>query len=132
MRGILLALMIGCCLPAMGCKGEGGVEKYTPSQNDARTAVETALKHWKEGQAKPSKFTMGAVKIEVVDMAWTEGQKLQEYEILAEEPVEGAGPRVFSVRLKTNKAAATVKYFVIGKDPLWVYGERDYKKLSGG
>ena len=131
MRGSFLVLVMSC-LMAVGCGKEAGIEKYTPSQNDARAAVEKALTAWKEGQAKPSKFTLGSVNIEVVDQVWTEGQKLQEFEIVSEEPVEGTGPRVFSVKLKTNKIANTVKYYVIGKDPLWVYGERDYKKLSGG
>lgn len=131
MRIALMAVAFGC-LAMVGCKGEGGIEKYTPSANDARTALETSLKNWKDGQAKPAKFTQGKVNVEVVDQNWTDGQKLQDYEILTEEPSDGVGPRSFSVKLKTNKINATVKYFVVGKDPLWIYGERDYKKLSGG
>ena len=43
----------------------------------------------------------------------------------------GTGPRVYAVKLKTPKGEQTVKYYVVGIDPLWVYSEPDYKKLTG-
>jgi hypothetical protein len=70
-----------------------------------------------------------------VDTVWEDslkaGQKLQNFQILKEE--SGDGPKIFSVRLTlTNPAKEeVVRYFVFGKEPLWVYRETDYKQLSG-
>jgi hypothetical protein len=53
--------------------------------------------------------------------------------VLKAEPAEPAqGPKVFSVRLTMQKPAGelVVRYYVVGKSPLWVYREDDYKKLG--
>jgi hypothetical protein len=39
---------------------------------------------------------------------------------------------VFTVKLKTAKGEQTLKYYVFGIDPLQVYSEPDYRKLTGG
>jgi hypothetical protein len=70
--------------------------------------------------------------VQVVDSEWLSGKQLQSYEIVGEEKNEG--PRVFSVRLTLQKPAgrqATIRYYVVGKDPLWVYRESDYKAPAG-
>jgi hypothetical protein len=117
-----LGLLAGCNKPSE--------EKFTPSAANARQALEMALTQWRDGQAKPAQFPFDKVKVEVVDQAWTDGQKLQSFEILGEE-ASTSGPRVFSVKLKTAKGEQTVKYYVVGIDPLWIYGEADYRKLTG-
>ena len=38
---------------------------------------------------------------------------------------------MFNVKLKTAKGEQATKYYVLGIDPLWVYGETDYKKMTG-
>ena len=114
----------------LGCK-EAGQEKFTPSEANARQALEKALMQWRDGQAKPAEFPYGKVKVQIADQAWTDGQKIQGFEIVGDEPIDG-GPRVFTVKLKSGKGERTVKYYVLGIDPLWIYGEADYKKLSGG
>jgi hypothetical protein len=113
-----------------GCN-KSGEERYTPPAASARQALETALTQWRDGQAKPTQFTSEKVKVEVVDQAWAGGQKLQSFEIVGEEPNTSGGPRVFTVKLKTAKGEQTVKYYVVGIDPLWIYGEADYQKLIG-
>lgn len=114
----------------LGCK-KAGEEKYTPSESNARQALETALTQWRDGQAKPASFPLGKVKVEVADKTWSDGEKLQAFEILGEESA-GTGPRVFNVKLKTAKSEKTTKYYVFGIDPLNIYAEADYQKLSGG
>jgi len=114
----------------IGCTKQGGGEKYTPPETTARQALETALARWRDGQAKPAQFPLGKVKVEVVDQAWTDGQKIQSFEIQGEES-GGSGPRVFTVKLTSVKGEQTVKYYVLGIDPLWIYAEPDYRKLSG-
>ena len=66
----------------------------------------------------------------MIDQAWAGGLKLQGFEITGEES-RRTGPRVFNVKLKTPKGEQATKYYVVGIDPLWVYGEADYKKLIG-
>ncbi len=121
-------LAAGAAVALAGCPG-GGTEKFVPSEGAARQALETALDAWKGGQAKPGKLSVGGVAVNVVDATWESGQKLTAYQIVSEEP--GEGPRWFSVKLSLPKGDRTVKYAVVGKDPIWVYDEAGYKKLSG-
>jgi hypothetical protein len=119
--GLLLGLLAGC---------GGGSGKYVPASATARSTLETALQAW-QGGGKPGRVAAGPPAIQVIDSKWEAGHKLAGYEILQEEP--GQGPRWFSVRLKlqTPPGEQVVKYVVLGIDPLWVYREEDYQKLSG-
>src|SRR5262245_60917687 len=128
-RAIRAGLLL-FALALAGCS-KSGPEKFIPSEGQARQALETALAAWKNGQEKPGKLSLGKVGIEVVDANWSAGQKLTAFEIVSEEP--GEGPRFFTVKLTLAKAKGpeTVKYVVLGNDPLWVYTEAAYNKLSG-
>ena len=121
--------VIGLALLA-GCDKSGGTGKYVPNESNARQALEAALTKWKDGEARPGEFAVGKTKVQVVDQAWAGGLKLDGFEIVGEETAAG-GPRVFTVKLKMAKREQTTKYYVVGIDPLWVYGEADYKKLIG-
>jgi hypothetical protein len=122
------ALVVACALGPAGCsrRGEGHL---VPSEATARQALEAALSAWKGGQAKPGPLSLGKVGVEVMDDAWRAGEKLTAYEITAEEG--GQGPRWFTANLTLPKGARSVKYVVFGNDPIWVYTEAEYKKLSG-
>jgi hypothetical protein len=122
-------VILGLAL-ALGCE-KVSEQKYTPSEANAREALESALKQWRDGQAKPAQFPLGKVKVDVADEAWSGGKKIDGFEIVGEES-GGSGPRVFTVKLKSAKGEQTVKYYVFGIDPLMVYSEADYHKLSGG
>lgn len=124
-----VALVSVAALALTGCP-RAGEEKFIPAEATARQALETALNAWKNGQAKPDKLSMGKVSVVVVDPVWTSGQKLSRYEIVSEEP--GSGPRWFTVKLTLARGEKTEKYVVLGQDPIWVYTEAEYKKLSGG
>jgi len=113
---------------AAGCKDE--VKNYTPSESNARQALETALTQWRDGQAKPAPFPLGKVTVQVADQNWEAGQKLQGFEIVADDAAT-SGPRAFTVKLKTPKGEQSTKYYVFGIDPLQIYSEPDYKKLTG-
>ena len=130
MRALLSLAAFGLLLLA-GCTKSGGEERYIPTEASARQALESALSRWRDGQAKPEKFTQGKVAVEVLDQIWLSGQKLVSFEILSEESPAG-GPRVFSVKLKTARGEQTVKYYVVGIDPLWIYSEVEYRKMTGG
>jgi hypothetical protein len=118
---LLLAACAGCA--------DRGYEKYFPSQDRARQALESALRAWRDG-TRPA--AVAGTPIEAVDRYVQKGEKIAGYEILKEEANDG--PRVFSVQLTLQKPAGkqvTVRYYVLGKDPLWVYREEDFKALSG-
>lgn len=124
----LVWMLLACSL---GCAGKkGSYDQYLPSEQTARQALATALEAWKNG-GPAGKIDTASPSIQAVDFQWQAGHKLSSYEILGEEPSDG--PKVFSVRLRMQKPASekVVRYFVVGKKPLWVYREDDYKKLSG-
>ncbi len=113
---------------AIGC-GETD-RKYVPSQSTARGALEAALNAWKSGAAH------GTVKgfqvpVDTFDARWQAGKKLDEYEIVREEPTDG--PKTFIVKMKLAGEAnhSEVTYLVVGKDPLLVFRKEDYNKASG-
>jgi hypothetical protein len=114
---------------AAGCKD--GAKNYTPSETNARAALETALTQWRDGQARPAPFPLGKVTVQVADQNWEAGQKLLGFEIVGDDGAT-SGPRAFTVKLKTAKGEQTTKYYVFGIDPLQVFSEPDYRKLTGG
>ena len=75
MRALLSLAAFGLLLLA-GCTKSGGEERYIPTEASARQALESALSRWRDGQAKPEKFTQGKVAVEVLDQIWLSGQKL--------------------------------------------------------
>lgn len=112
---------------AGGCTARDN-SQYVPSEGSARSALEQALNAWKNGQA-PGALS-GSPPVQVVDSVWGSGKTLDAFEILQEEPPEG--PRVFSVRLTVaGGEPQVVRYYVVGKSPLWVYREDDYKAPDG-
>jgi hypothetical protein len=125
----LTRLVALVALFALGCGKGGKVEDFTPPADNARKALEAALAHWQAGNP-PGGVTGASPAVEVLDSKWKSGAKLTGYEIVKEEP--GPGPRTFTVRLTYAKGPAEdARYVVSGIDPLWVYREEDYKKLSG-
>jgi hypothetical protein len=124
---ILAAVLLGLALA--GCSKREGHEKYVPPEGRAREALQAALTAWKNGQPKEG-LKVGNTAITVIDPAWSPGQRLDAFEIVGEKP--GDGPRFFTVKLTTPRGQKTVTYVVLGIDPLWVYSEAEYKKVSGG
>ncbi|MBX9584204.1 MAG: hypothetical protein K2X87_28225 [Gemmataceae bacterium] len=123
--------LFGLALAAVlaGCSRGGRVEDFTPPADNARKALDAALAHWQAGNP-PGAVPGTTPAVEVLDGRWGAGQKLKEYEVLREEPAEGTA-RTFAVRLTTDKGTQEVKYMVLGIDPLWVYRDEEFRKLSG-
>lgn len=115
---------------AAGCSGTGSTAKFIPSETNARAALEATLNSWQEGK-KPDQIEGTEVPVQAADFQWRSGKKLTSYEIISQEP--GDGPPSFSVRLTIQglKGPITVRYYVVGKDPLWVYREDDYNASKG-
>jgi hypothetical protein len=114
---------------SFGCSG-APEKKYIPAANDARGALDAALEHWKSG-TKHGRVDSFDVPIDVFDARWQNGKKLESYEILEEETSDG--PKIFVVKMKLDedKEEKEIKYYVVGKSPLLVFREEDYKKASG-
>ena len=56
---------------------------------------------------------------------------MSQYEITVEDKTDDGHHR-FKVKMKTDKTGEKeVRYIVVGKNPLWVYREEDYKKVEG-
>jgi hypothetical protein len=129
-RAVLLLAANGLLL-ATGCSGSGRNESdFIPASDNARKALESALKSWQAGQSPGTVAGTASPTVQVIDSRWQAGQKLLSFEILNEE--SDAQGRFFRVRLDVGKAAPVeVRYVVIGIDPLLVYREEDYQKLSG-
>ena len=125
-----LAAVLTLALVA-GCPRGGKIDDFTPPAANARKALEAALGHW-QGGGQPGAVPGTSPGVEVTDAKWKAGQKLKSYEITAEEPLDGVGPRFFKVRLTPAAGPAVeTRYAVLGIDPLLVYRDEDYQKLSG-
>ncbi len=100
-----------------------------PPSELARAAVAAVLDDWKAGRAS-EQIDRLSVGIHVIDTRRKKGQHLDDFEILGETP--GAAPRCFAVRLKLSEPTAeeTVRYAVIGIDPLEVFRHEDLESLN--
>lgn len=101
-----------------------------PPEEAARAALTSALDSWKKGE-QPGEVAGTTPVVRVEDFLWKSGAKLLQYEILG--VVAGEAPPQFNVRLTVEGTSASeVKYVVVGKDPVWVFRDKDYERTSGG
>ncbi|MCY2962450.1 MAG: hypothetical protein NT069_02155 [Planctomycetota bacterium] len=121
---LLLALFLTSVF-AGGCGRGASEESYKPQESVAKTALETALSAWKGGRAGPGRFEQTPA-LQVVDTEWEGGAKLSDFEIGTVE--EFGASRKIQVKLKLagGTAPVEVNYIVVGKDPLWVFRDKDY------
>lgn len=115
----LLTLFTGC---------GSSLARYTPTTGEARSSLEAALSAWRDG--KPYGPIEAKPPVQVADSAWQAGQQVESFEI-GDEKDEGDGTRQFVVAIKMKKPPGeqSVRYFVHGRDPVWVYREEDYKRM---
>ncbi len=117
-------------LPLVGLLAGCGAShaRYTPTSGEARSSLEAALTAWRDG--KPYGPVEATPPVQVADSAWQAGQQLESFQIGDEED-GGDGTKQFAVTLKMKKPPGdqAVRYFVHGRDPVWVYREEDYKRM---
>ena len=112
-----------------GCGGRAGAARFVPAPLAAKAALTAALDEWKKG--RPTGAVEGASPaVQVVDETRPAGQRLLRFQILGEVPSDGA--RTFNVLLETENPAQreTVRYVVVGIEPLWVFRQQDYDKMA--
>jgi hypothetical protein len=119
--GALLMLGLGA-----GCGGASSA--YVPSSQTARESLQAALTAWQNGQ-RPGAVEGTSPPVQVVDSAWRDGQKLASFEILDEQPGEGAQDFLVRLTLKEPSATKDVHYFVHGREPVWVFRDEDYQRM---
>ena len=113
-----------------GCgNGNSKFARYVPNGGTAREALVAALTAWQNGE-QPGKIDSVSPVVHAVDSHWQGGNRLQSYEVIAEQP--GEGPKRFSVRLTLvgSDHPQEVTYFVLGQDPLWVFRDTDFARVS--
>jgi hypothetical protein len=118
-----------CALGILALLGVGCGGGYRPPSSDAaRTALERSLNAWKEG-ARPGPVEGADPPVQVSDVTWQAGRKLDSFEILSEES-DGDEKR-FAVRLSLtgDPAPKETLYFVFGTSPIFVYAEEDYRRM---
>ena len=118
------------CMWVVGCAGKSAsVDRYVPRADTARTALETALNGWQNGQP-PGEIKGSPIAVQVVDTHRRPEQRLERFQILGE--VGGDAGRCFSVRLTMANPIEEqkVRFVVIGISPLWVFREEDLTMLS--
>jgi hypothetical protein len=121
------ALLIGLT----GC-GSNGHESYVPSEAAGRQALEAALSAWQSGKPMERVEVPGSAAAQPEDSDWKSGKKLASFSIVKELPTTD-GPKQFAVRLtfQDNAKPVDAVYFVVGRDPLWIFRDRDYQKATG-
>ena len=127
---IVLPLLL---LFVSGCGGgSSSVSSYQPKGTTAKAALTSALDEWKSGRAKPGKIEKGSPVIEVQDGVWDSGRKLKGFQIGDEKSLADQ-PARFQVKLTFDGTPASedAEYVVFGKDPLWVFRDKDYDKMGG-
>jgi hypothetical protein len=110
-----------------GCGG--GLSRYSPTSDEARSSLEAALTAWRDG--KPFGEVEAKPPVRPVDSAWQGGQQLASFEIGEQEDGEfGTKQFVVKLAMKNSKGSQDVRYIVHGRDPVWVYREEDYKRTQ--
>jgi hypothetical protein len=104
------------------------MDRFVPNSIVARDALETALSAWQNGE--PPGEIRGSPSVQVVDTHRSSNRALRTFEILGE--VGSDCGRCFSVRLALDNPSEeqTVRFVIVGINPLWVFREEDYMMLS--
>jgi hypothetical protein len=123
---LLILIVTGCG------GGSSSVSSFHPTGTSAKTALTKALDAWKSGQEKPGKIENSKPVIEAQDSVWGTGRKLKDFQI-GDEQKTADGPTRFKVQLTFDGDPANedAEYVVFGKDPLYVFRDKDYQKMSG-
>ena len=112
----------------MGCSGDS-TKKYIPEPEAAREALQTALATWQSGAAH-GVIDKSTPAINVFDMRWQDGHKLESFEIVERSP-DREHPS-FKVKIKLEEQPEQVDtYLVVGIDPLLIFRDIDYQKATG-
>ncbi len=110
-----------------GCGGNSR-STYLPAAGKARESLTTALTAWKSG-APHGPIASSKPVINVFDLRWTQGKKLESFAILEE--MKNTEQPQFKVRMQfAGEPEQTNVYLVIGIDPLQIFRDEDYARMQ--
>jgi hypothetical protein len=119
-------LAVLLCVAVFGCRGErSGFDRFIPAEEKAKTALEAALAAWQKGEP-PGKIVTPTHAIQVADSQRRPGQRLREYQILGEAPADALCCYAVRLSLENPAQEQTVRFVVLGLDPIWVLRHEDY------
>ena len=110
-----------------GCDAAGHA-RFTPTQDEARSALEAVLAAWRDG--RPFGPIEATLPVHVADSLWQGGQAIEAFQI-GDGQANEDGTKRFPVKLtmKKTKAVQDIRYVVYGRDPVWVFNEADYQRM---
>jgi hypothetical protein len=122
-----LALMAASLLVSVltGCGASSA--RFKPTSGEARSSLEAALAAWRDG--KPYGSVVATPSIQVGDSAWQAGDQVESFEIGEELDDDGTKQFVVAFKMKKPPGDQSVRYYVHGRDPVWIYREEDYKRM---
>jgi hypothetical protein len=122
-----LALMAASLLVSLltGCGASSA--RFKPTSDEARSSLEAALTAWRDG--KPYGSVVATPPIQVGDSAWQAGDQVESFEIGEELDDDGTKQFVVAFKMKKPPGDQSVRYYVHGRDPVWIYREEDYKRM---
>ena len=122
-----LALMAASLLVSLltGCGASSA--RFKPTSDEARSSLEAALTAWRDG--KPYGSVVATPPIQVGDSAWQAGDQVESFEIGEELDDDGTKQFVVAMKMKKPPGDQSVRYYVHGRDPVWIYREEDYKRM---
>jgi DNA polymerase IIIc chi subunit len=126
-RLVCLVVTAPWVLTLAGCDNTGH-GRYSPTQDEARSSLDAALTAWRDGQSAES--IVATPPVRVADSLWQSGEQIESFQI-GEEEANDDGTKRFPVKLtiKKTKQVQDVRYIVNGRDPVWVFSEKDYQRM---
>jgi hypothetical protein len=117
-------------LVAIGCaQTPDGSKTPLPTPADARAAMEAALECWKAG--KPTgRREPTTPPVQIMDSFRKPGQTVEGWEILGQTTGERAVAMTVRVRLSQPEATETIRFLLLGTDPVLVFRQEDYDLIS--
>jgi hypothetical protein len=129
MRLVARLMAVPMLFAIAGCGGGAGYERFIPTEDKARSALEGALTAWQHG-APPGKVDGTNPIVWVADSQRRPGQRLRGYDILGEAPSDARCCYAARLSFENPVQEETVRFVVIGLDPVWVFRHEDYEMTT--
>ena len=96
-----------------------------PSLENLKKRAKALKRAWQNGDA-PGKIETPNYSVQVADSQRKPGQRLRDYQILGEAPADAECCYAVRLFLENPTQEQTVRFVVLGLDPVWVMRHEDY------
>lgn len=100
-----------------------------PTPEDARKAIVAAMESWKSG-GPTGRVIAGPPRVQINDSFRRPGQRPVGYDLLGQTRRERAISYVVRVRFADPEATETIRFVLLGIDPVLVFRQEDYDLIS--